>query len=348
MSTTDPAPASAGPPAMDAGLQGIARAARVLFHLLVICLVAGVLFFLWRRLFILRCGRMVVTGGEPTLEQGLHFSFPYPIDERLRVESKRPHTLTTDAFWYDEAAAGQPAAPDDTLRPGRDGYTLSGDRNIIHSQWTLQYTITNPVAYATDFYDRETQRSAVEDCLRVLLHAAVAEASTALPVDAVWQGGDETFRLDVEKALRRRLDGLRVGVAVDRVFCSMAPPRRVKAEFDAVSQAEEERRKLVAQAESAAQKRLSEARIEAARTLAAANTEKVQKLSRLTADAAAFARLYPQYRQDPELFRRLYVDERLRQIVSHVEETFIVDRRHNRQLRLDLSPEPRQTGKAKP
>ncbi len=345
-----------GIPAANAGLARFGRALRVCFNLLVIFMVGAVFFFLWKSFFvvkeheagiILRFGKILVKDGKQTLDKGLHFSLPYPIDERIRVEAKRQHTVKSDFFWYSEDAlaeiAGGQAVPE-ALEPGVHGYTLTGDMNIIHSKWTLQYNITAPVAYAMRFYNGATKKNQLEDYLKLLLHSAVTQASASLPIDTAWNNRDEKFRLAVEEILKRRIADLSLGLELDRVFLVTAPPRQVKADFDSVTQAEEERRKLVSQALGEAQTQEAEAKVAEAQIVAEANSYKVRIANKARADAENFKKLYPKYKKNPEVFKRIYYEEKLRRILSQVEEKFVIDKRKQRQIRIELNPDP---GKAK-
>ncbi len=345
-----------GPTSSDAGMQSFAKAARVVFNALLIFMIAAVVVFLWRSLFvvrehqvgiILRFGREVPKNGKAAREPGLYFSFPHPIDEQIRVEAKRPHKVETDAFWYERRDGEKEQPEDGLLRPGVHGYGLTGDLSILRSKWTLQYNITDAVTYSKRFHHGATGTNRADEFLRRLLNSAVTQASAGMPLDVVWQDREERLRQEVEQILKRDLVKIKLGVAVDRVFFTVAPPRQVQEEFISVTRAEEERRKLVADAVGIEQRMTSDAKIDEARILAAANADKVKKESSARSDVETFDKLFPQYQKDRELFRRIYVEERLRKIMGQVDEKFVVDKRKHRQLRFLLNSDPRKEDSGK-
>ncbi len=332
-----------------AGMKAFARAARVVFIGIVVLMLGSVVFFLFKSFFvvessevgiILRFGRIVSRRGQQTRLRGLHFSLPYPVDERIRVSTK-PQEVSTDAFWYERQEMTDADRDADVLRPGVHGYGLTGDMSIIHSNWTLKYRIIDPVVYVTRFHDGATGENRIKEVLRLLLNRAVTQAGAGLSTDTAWQDRD-AFRSRIKEVLDGDIDRLQLGIEIEDVLLSVAPPRQVKEEFDSVTQAVEERQKLVADANGEAQRLESDARIAEAEMLAAANSDKTRKISRVQADVEAFKKLYPQYQKDKELFRRIYVEERLRKIMGQVDEKFVVDKREQRQLRLELNADPRK------
>ncbi len=329
----------------DSGMEALVRALRVSFNLLVAAMVCALLYFVWSSLFvvesdevgiILRFGRIVTKDGNAVLTNRTYFSYPQPIDEKIVLPARnKSQKLSSDAFWYDLDKEGK--APR-TLQPGVHGYTLSGDMNIVHSKWTLYYTIDDPVSYALRFSDA-TQR---DRFLIRLLNNAVTRATAGQPIDSTWRSKDETLRQNVRRILVGKIEQLRLGISVERLDYVPSPPRQVKQQFELVTQAEERKRQAIADARGAAQKELSEASVNAAKIVADANTAKAAKTASASADAEVFKELYAQYRKNPGVFKRLYYEERMKRIFSGLDEKFVIDRRKQRQIRLELNPEPRK------
>jgi len=136
----------------DAALTGALNSSfRVLRWLMV--LIAGLYIFSGvfivgqhERAYVLVFGKIAGLAGERLLEPGLHWTWPRPIAEVVRIPTERVQTVDSGTFWYkdEKAPEGQPAASPGTLRPGTDGYTLTGDANLIHSRWAIRYTVIDP------------------------------------------------------------------------------------------------------------------------------------------------------------------------------------------------------------
>src|SRR5262249_38839671 len=149
-----PGPASTPPPVTpdDAGSQALSEALRSSFAIVKVVMVILVVVFLASGVFtvpsqekaiVLRFGRPVGSGDQQLLGPGLHWSWPYPIDEVVHIPISQVQTVTSTAGWYATTAEAEltqtegPAGP--TLNPAADGYTLTGDNNVIHVRVTLRY-----------------------------------------------------------------------------------------------------------------------------------------------------------------------------------------------------------------
>ncbi len=104
---------------------------------------------------VLRFGKVVGEGAEQIKRQGLHWAFPYPIDEIVRIPIGESQVIRSTKAWYaispeDEAAGVTPPA-NDRLAPGVDGHVLTSDGNILHVRASLRYRISNPVAHIFQF-----------------------------------------------------------------------------------------------------------------------------------------------------------------------------------------------------
>src|SRR5437870_3072848 len=130
---TGPGPAQG---AEDAGAQALAEALRSSFNVVKLLMGALVMAFIFSGVFTvkpnqvaikLRFGSPLGAGAGQLLKPGLHWKFPYPIDDVVYVPVGETHTVTSTAGWYyqtpEEAAAGKPQ-PLGMLRSGVDGYTL--------------------------------------------------------------------------------------------------------------------------------------------------------------------------------------------------------------------------------
>lgn len=249
----------------------------------------------------LRLGRPAGQGERRVNGPGLHVAWPAPIGEVRRVDVGTPRTVATEAFWYAltdaERATGKEGAPPETLRPGRDGYLITADRNLLHARWEATYEVTDPARYLFAAGD-------VEATVESALVGAVSQAAVERAVDAALRE-QQTFRERVEALLTARLQGLDLGLRPRGVrLLELAPPRQVRAAFDQASQAAERWRQAVDEANRQATRRQQEAAGEAARIVAQAQARSATYVQRLRAEAERFEQLLPEFRADPELFRR--------------------------------------------
>ena len=178
------APAAPASTPVDAGSQALAEALRSSFAIVKFVMVVLVAVFLFSGFFtvreqekavILRFGKPVGEGGKALLGAGrLHWSFPYPIDEVVRVPIAEIQKVTSTAGWYattpEQELAGTEPPPGLSLNPAVDGYALTADGNIVHTRATLSYRIEDPIRHVFDFVNAS---NAVQNALdNALLYTA--------------------------------------------------------------------------------------------------------------------------------------------------------------------------------
>src|SRR6185436_3442516 len=148
----------------ESGSRALADALRSSFVIVKILMVGLVVLFFFSGIFtvpsgqraiILRFGKPVGVGDQQLLGPGLHWSFPNPIDEIVRIPIGEVQSVRSTAGWYqvtrEEEASGQENPPNPTLNPAVDGYTLTSDGNIIHVRAIVRYRITEPLKYVLGF-----------------------------------------------------------------------------------------------------------------------------------------------------------------------------------------------------
>ena len=152
------------PEAVDAGSQALAEALRSSFAIVKVVMLLMVAAFFGSGFFqvgpsekavILRFGKPVGEGGGALLGPGLHWSFPYPIDEVRKIPISEIQTVTSTTGWYfttpEQELSGEELPASASLNPAIDGYAITADRNIVHMRATLNYHIDDPIAYIFNF-----------------------------------------------------------------------------------------------------------------------------------------------------------------------------------------------------
>lgn len=345
------------------GMSALAKALQLSFMLLVAAMLVALAGFFLRSLFtveqqeagvVLRFGRVLSGPQGDHFPPGLHFTFPHPIDEKLRVPLTLQSVESRD-FWYREADATarktEREKVSDVLAPGRDGYTLTGDLGIVHSQWVLRYKVTDPVRYAFACGDGRDDYDAVREYLRALLNNAVVHAAASQPIDVPW-AQRERFRSIVQDRLRERLAAYPVGVEVDSVVITeLVPPRQTQEAFLAFSQAETESGTMRSEAEAYRSRTVSAARRDAARWRGEASAYRTQRENQVAADISQFRKyqeIFASGEGDPEILKRTLIEDRLREVWAQVDEKFVLPAAPDRQLRLQLSRQPEKPGEPQP
>jgi len=277
---------------LDAAGKSLTDALRISFMILKLIMVVLVILFFASGVFrvqpneqalVLRLGKIRGLGGARLLGPGLHWAFPEPIDEIVRVVTKKKQTVPIDSFWYfereEDKLKGRKPRPGRTLNPLRDGYCLTrndtvagigeNDYNIVHAKWELTYTIDRPELFFKNIYYEapapgQDFLDVVSETLDPLLKSMAEDAIVTTMVN---YSIDEAIRSesripnDVSRLLQAKLDRMDSGIKVTSMQISerITWPLQVDAAFQASNKASQESQRLVTEARSYAEKILNEA-----------------------------------------------------------------------------------------
>ena len=345
--------AAPGVTPVDAGSRALEEALRSSFFFVKVVMAILLVVFIFsgmktvgpqEKAVILRFGKPLGTGAEQLLGPGLHWAFPFPIDEVVPIQVGQIQSVISTVGWYattpamEAAGTEPPAGP--SLNPANEGYALTADGNILHARATLRYRITDPLAYSFNFLNGS---NLVQN---VLNHALVFAAAHASVDDALLNNAG--FKERVLARVNDQIDALKLGITLEPSDVRVIPPRFVKADFEAVLAAEQDRSKAVLAAQGYAETTVRQAEAEANSLLNSAEAQRVSAVQSVSAEASSFTSQLPQYRVNPELFRQRLLAEAWQQILAGKSDKFFVPERADgnpTELRLLLSREPQ---KAKP
>lgn len=344
----EPAPES---PMEDSSTQALADALKSSFVVVQIVMAGLIVLFFASGIFTvgpqeiaikLLFGAPTGTGEEALLQPGLHWSFPEPINEIVKIPKKQVHTVVSSAGWYpvtpQQELAGQEPPAGGTLNPANDGYTLTADGNIMHVKATLRYYIADPVKYAFDF-------AAASNLVQNALNNALHHASSQFTVDKATRQDIAAFKEKLMNRVQQLVLAQGLGIEFDPRNCDVVaiPPRQVKAAFDAVLEAENDKRKTINTAEGEANTTLTKAQAEADGIRNAGRADATRIVQSAQADADYFLARLPEFKSNPQLFRDRRLTETMATVLANAQEKyFLVERSDGtpRELRILLNREP--------
>lgn len=354
-------PETAPPTPLDAGSQALAEALHSSFAIVRFLMVVLVVVFLASGFFsvgpqerglILRLGKPVGEGEAALLGPGLHWSFPYPIDEVIRVPITEIQTLRSTIGWYavtpEQEAAGTepPVDPRTPLIPGVDGYLLTADGNIIHSRAVLRYRFEDPLRCIFGFSGGAPGRfdlAGVSNAVLNTLNQALLHAAARFTVDDILTRNVLGFQEEVLRRFLALAEERNLGIAVEQLQVESRPPRQLKQAFDQVVQAALRRSQVLNEALSYANQTTNRAASEAAALVSRAQAERTRYLETLAAEARRFEGLLAQFERNPDLYMQQRVAETMARVLTNVQDKFFVPERadgRTRELRLLLNREP--------
>jgi len=214
-----------------------------------------------------------------TVESGLHWHFPRPIEKVLKVDVSNIQEFSLESTM------------------------LTQDQNIIDIDITVQYQVGDAEDY---FFNMRNPIKTLAEATESALRQHVGRST----MDYVFGDGREDIALSTQLTIQKILDGYKSGLEIRQVNLQEAkPPEPVKASFDDVTQAVEDEVKLKNQAEAYRNEILPTARGQAAKMLEQAKAYKQEVVARAEGDAQRFNSLYKEYRKAPAVTRdRIYIE----------------------------------------
>ena len=318
---------------MDSGSQALSEALRSSFGIVKIVMGLLIVMFIFsgffivgpqQRAIVLHFGRAPVEQGEKALlGPGLHFSWPYPIDEYVKIPITGVQKANSTACWYATTAAAEAAGneppPGLMLNPAVDGFGITADENIVHSRATLTYRISDPVRFTFGLSDaRRAITNALDD--------ALLYATAHYKVDDILTRDRIGFRELVLKRATQLADAQNLGITIEQCTINSIPPRQqnVRQAFDDVLKAEIDRSKKMNDARSYENTVTNRAVADAAGKINLAESERVRLVNEVSSRADQFRELLPKYEQNPQLFAQQRLMDTLGRVFTNVQEKILV------------------------
>ncbi len=349
------------PEAQDAGSQALSEALRSSFAIVKFVLVVMVAAFFVSGIFtvgpqekavILRFGKPVGEGQKALLTSGLHWSFPYPIDEVVKIPITEIQQVRSTVGWYfttpEQELSGEelPAGP--SLNPAIDGYVITADRNIIHTRATLYYRVEDPIRALFGFTS-ETNfvygLAGVSNAVQNALNNSILYTASRYNVDDILTRDVGGFRDAVLQRVSELVDQEQLGIAIDHCEVQSIPPRQLRDIFAQVTIARQNRDKALLDAHSYENQVTNKAGAQAVTVINEAESARARYVDSLTSEAKRFSDLLPGYQSNPNLFVQRQLVETMGQVLTNVQDKIFLPQRLDgkpRELRLMLNREPPQ------
>jgi len=256
---------------------------------------------------LLRFGKEVKTVGP-----GLHFHLPYPIDQMVKVKTRR---VDVQEFGYRSGPGG---------RITESGYNdessmLTGDLNIVLAGWDVQFSRENPEEFLFNVKDPiATLRDIAQSVMREIMGDRAS-----IPILTV---GRAEIQERVRKLIQAQADQFEMGIRINEVnLIFVSPPSQVQAAFNDLNKAEQDAVRFYEEASREYQERVPRAKGQAERVVLEAEGFLESRVNRSEGDAGRFLEMLRAYEKAPEVTRqRLYL-ETLEAQIPKVGEVWVVD-----------------------
>lgn len=258
-----------------------------------------------------------------TLESGLNFKLPF-VESVVKVPVERQQKLE---FGFRTTNADVRSS---YTREGAvsESQMLTGDLNLADVEWVVQYRIDNPYNFLFKVRNPETT-------LRDISEASMRQIVGDRTVNEVLTIGRTEIAGKMKELIQEICRDYSLGVKIEQVVLQdVNPPEPVKAAFNAVNEAQQEKETLINQAKSEYNKVIPRASGQAEETIQKARGYATERVNRAKGEVARFNDLYVEYVKAPEVTKRRIYLETMGEILPKIGNKVITDDNGNNVLPL--------------
>lgn len=276
-----------------------------------LAIAALLIFIAWQSAFIIGPDEegVVKRFGIPvrTVGPGPHMKIPI-LESVLQPKVAKLHRV--EIGFRTDRQARQQMIPQEALM-------LTGDMNILAIEFIVQYKIKEAANYLFNVAD-------IHDTIGKAAEASMREVIGKSKIDEALTTGKAQIQHDTQDLLQRILDQYQAGVQIAAVqLQDVDPPEAVAAAFKDVTNAKEDREKLINQAIGYRNDILPKAKGEAAQMINQAKGFAQARLNRAQGEANRFLATLKEYNQAKEtISKRIYI-ETMEEILPKMEKVII-------------------------
>ena len=252
-------------------------------------------------------------------EPGLHFKLPLGIEQAINVPVRK---VFKEEFGFRTLRAGV-RTQYDTRDFSDESLLLTGDLSIADVEWVVQYKIKDPKNFL--FFVRNPQRA-----LRDLSESVMSRVVGDRTVTEVLTVGRIEIAAEVEQHLQQLLDLYQTGLDVATVTLQdVNPPEAVKAAFNAVNEAKQEKERLINEAWRDYNQSVPKEKGLAAQLISEAQGYALKRVNEAQGDADRFKAIRTEYQKAKEVTRRRLYLEAMQELLPQVKEIYVIDSKTN-------------------
>ncbi len=346
----------------DAGLKSLVKSLQIVFIFLVVVILGMLIRFLTlegyfyvkksqEAVIVLRFGRYV-----DTFDKGWHWFLPYPVHKFITFKTNR-QTLKVNFLPAPVKQLGPQGQPPvgKPLVPGMDSYLITGDANIIHTEWVINYKIENPKAYFdnTSWPENPMDPDKIEDgdipgargpqtLLKSLLYDAAIKVTASMKVDDILTRNKLLYKNKVLGLLTKNIEKMNCGIKIIELnLNNVAPPLSTKDAFTAVTNAGNAASALVDKAKEYKVQVENDVETQVAQIQADASVYKTTVVSQAKADSVYFDSIYKEYKKNPDTVLMALYNNTLSAVLDKIDQKYImpVSTGSKQEVRIKINPE---------
>lgn len=276
--------------------------------------------------------------GDKVAQPGLHMKLPWPIQTVYKVPVQRIQSLE---FGFETSDPGRRTVyRPQTAADMEVAEMLTGDLNLGHVEWIVQYRVKNPVDYL--FKVGSTERvnpaslpsgsssdvnPAVPDAISDISESVMRKLVGDSSIDYVLTIGREQLAKQAEELIQEELDGFEAGVDIVTVkLQTTSPPTdQVQNAFQEVNRARQKKEQVVNEAIGERNSKIPAARGAKDKMIAEAEGYQERVILETTGKINAFLAQLEEYEKAPEVTRKRLYLEAMEEVLAQAGGKTIID-----------------------
>jgi membrane protease subunit HflK len=241
---------------------------------------------------------------------------PLGIEKLMRVPVQRQLKLE---FGFRTVKPGINSEFTTNAETKAESVMLTGDLNVVDTEWIVQYKIRDPYKFLFKMRDAE---GTFRDMTEAVVRRVVGDNS----VDEVITVGRGRIADEAKVLLQSLGDAYEIGIEVNQlIFQDVNPPETVKPSFNDVNEALQEKERKINDAWAEYNQEIPKASGEAEQTLRAAEGYATERVNNAAGDANRFISVYREYAKAPAVTRKRLYLEALNEILPKITKKIILD-----------------------
>ena len=279
-----------------------------------------------------------------TVEPGLQMKLPWPFENVYTVPVRKVQSLE---FGFRTVSAGRKTAyanRDQQLDDIAD--MLTGDLNIAHVEWIVQYKISDALQSLFSVGDERSMygdfisnikthdiNPALPDVIQDVSETVMRKLVGDRSVDSVLTMGREEIASQAKTDIQSMLDEFETGVEIITVkLQTTSPPESVKDAFQNVNRARQNKERVVNQAEGERNRKIPAARGRRDQLISEAEGYKAKIIKETNGRVLAFEAKLAEYKKAPEVTKKRLYLEAMEEVLGQVGDKTIIDDSVNQML----------------
>ena len=259
---------------------------------------------------------------------GLHVKLPFGIDKVFLVKTER--VMKEEFGFRSEDFVNRTTYKNKKF--AEESLVLTGDLNVTDLEWIVQFKIEDPAKFLFNINDPV---NTIRDISEAVTRKIVGDAN----VSDVLTTERAILAQKIQDELQRILNSYEMGVRIITCkFQDVNPPEKVKAAFNGVNEAEQQKESLILQAREQYNKEVPRARGQAKQTIQEAEGYALERVNRASGEAARFVAVLDEYKKAPEVTRKRMYLETLERVMPKMKDTMILDGQNGNSKVLPLLP----------